>query len=144
MSKHILVVGGTSGIGAGIAQAFKDQDPRNHVTVTGVTQAEVDEYQVREPYQDIAAHVLDVRDNDAVIRLISNLSQLNVLVNCAGVIRRGDELKPEVFASVVDINLNGTMRVCAAARALLKANPRLHHQHCVYAKLLWGGSGAGL
>lgn len=120
MSKHILVVGGTSGIGAGIAQAFKDQDPRNHVTVTGVTQAEVDEYQVREPYQDIAAHVLDVRDNDAVIRLISNLSQLNVLVNCAGVIRRGDELKPEVFASVVDINLNGTMRVCAAARALLK------------------------
>lgn len=120
MSKHILVVGGTSGIGAGIAKAFKDQDPRNHVTVTGVLQAEVDEYQDREPFQDIAAHVLDVRDNDAVIRLISNLSQLDVLVNCAGVIRRGDELKPEVFASVVDINLNGAMRVCAAARELLK------------------------
>lgn len=143
MSKHILVVGGTSGIGAGIAQAFKDQDPRNHVTVTGVAQAEVDEYQVREPYQDIAAHVLDVRDNDAVIRLISNLSQLNVLVNCAGVIRRGDELKPEVFASVVDINLNGTMRVCAAARALLKQT-----RGCIIntASMLsyFGGSGAGL
>jgi NAD(P)-dependent dehydrogenase (short-subunit alcohol dehydrogenase family) len=36
-------------------------------------------------------------------------------VNCAGIIRRGDELDPDVFASVVDVNLNGSMRVCAAA-----------------------------
>jgi NAD(P)-dependent dehydrogenase (short-subunit alcohol dehydrogenase family) len=42
------------------------------------------------------------------------------VVNCAGVIRRGDEHAPDVFADVVDINLTGTMRVCAAARAKLK------------------------
>ena len=41
------------------------------------------------------------------------------MVNCAGVIRRGEELDPAVFAKVVDINLTGTMRVCAAVRPRL-------------------------
>ncbi|WP_191060649.1 SDR family NAD(P)-dependent oxidoreductase, partial [Geminicoccus harenae] len=38
-----------------------------------------------------------------------------------GVIRRHAELEPDVFADVVDINLTGTMRACAAARPLLAA-----------------------
>ena len=41
------------------------------------------------------------------------------VVNCAGVIRRGEELDPTVFAEVLEINLTGTMRVCAAARPRL-------------------------
>ena len=45
---------------------------------------------------------------------------LRVVVNCAGVIRRGAEHEPEAFAEVLDINLTGTMRVCAAARPGLK------------------------
>ena len=43
------------------------------------------------------------------------------MVNCAGVIQRSLELEAEAFARTVDINLNGTMRVCAAAREGLKA-----------------------
>jgi NAD(P)-dependent dehydrogenase (short-subunit alcohol dehydrogenase family) len=35
------------------------------------------------------------------------------------VLRGGAEPDPAVFASVLDINLNGTMRTCAAARPLL-------------------------
>ena len=49
--------------------------------------------------------------------LVEGLGELDVLVNCAGIIRRGDEHDPDVFAAVVDINLSGTMRVCSAARA---------------------------
>jgi NAD(P)-dependent dehydrogenase (short-subunit alcohol dehydrogenase family) len=44
---------------------------------------------------------------------------LDVLVNCAGMIRRGDEHRPEVFDAVIDVNLNGSMRTCTAARPLL-------------------------
>ena len=36
-----------------------------------------------------------------------------------GVIRRGAEHDPKIFAEVVDINLTGTMRLCAASRRLL-------------------------
>jgi NAD(P)-dependent dehydrogenase (short-subunit alcohol dehydrogenase family) len=64
--------------------------------------------------------VLDVRDLSAVQLMVSALSELDVVVNCAGVIQRALELEPEAFARTVDINLNGTMRVCAAAREGLK------------------------
>jgi len=55
--------------------------------------------------------VLDVRDLSAVQAMVGALLELDVVVNCAGVIQRAIELEPEAFARTVDINLNGTMRV---------------------------------
>jgi NAD(P)-dependent dehydrogenase (short-subunit alcohol dehydrogenase family) len=69
----------------------------------------------------LQAQVLDVRDATAVEAMVRGLGDLDVVVNCAGVIRRGAEHDPAVFADTVDINLTGTMRVCTAARAGLKA-----------------------
>jgi NAD(P)-dependent dehydrogenase (short-subunit alcohol dehydrogenase family) len=51
--------------------------------------------------------------------LSASFSRLDILVNCAGIIRRGAEHDPEVFADVLDVNLTGTMRLCSAARPLL-------------------------
>ena len=110
---HVLVIGGTSGIGAGIARAFAEHGAV--VQVTGATAAEAAQA------TGLDATVLDVRDDSAVRTLINGLDQLDVLVNCAGVIRRGREHEPDVFADVININLNGTQRCCAAARALLAA-----------------------
>ncbi len=115
--RHVLVTGGTSGIGAGIARAFAAHGDR--VTVTGATEAEVARALAAEPGQQ--AQVLDVRDAAAVEAMVRGLGDLDVVVNCAGVIRRGAEHDPVAFADTVDINLNGTMRVCAAAREGLKA-----------------------
>lgn len=116
-ARTILITGGTSGIGAGIASAFAAQGDR--VTVTGATGPEVE--LAREQLAVNAAHVLDVRDGVAVCNLLEALGELDVVVNCAGIIRRGAELDPDVFAQTIDVNLNGTMRVCAAARKGLKA-----------------------
>jgi len=60
-----------------------------------------------------------VRDAEAIAKLMAELPRLDILVNCAGIIRRGSEHDPAVFADVVDVNLTGTMRLCAAARPLL-------------------------
>jgi NAD(P)-dependent dehydrogenase (short-subunit alcohol dehydrogenase family) len=114
--RRVLVVGGSSGIGAGIAAAFAQHGAA--VTVTGASAAEVDAANS----DAVRAAALDVRDAAAVASLIGGFDHLDVLVNCAGVIRRHEEHDPEVFASVLDINLNGTMRCCAAARPLLKAS----------------------
>jgi NAD(P)-dependent dehydrogenase (short-subunit alcohol dehydrogenase family) len=119
-NRHVLVVGGSSGIGAGIGAAFRARGAV--VTVSGATAAEVARARTTPELKDVSAIELDVRDDDAVRQAIGSMARIDVLVNCAGVIRRGEELDPAVFAQVLDINLNGTMRTCAAAREQLKVS----------------------
>lgn len=115
--KVALVCGGTSGIGAGIAGALADCGAT--VTVTGHSDADVASARARPSFRARDALALDVRDAPAVARLIAGFPQLDIVINCAGTLQRGAEHDPEVFARVVDVNLTGTMRVCAAARPLL-------------------------
>lgn len=115
--RQVLVTGGTSGIGAAIAAAFLELGA--DVLATGVTDGEVEAARAQKPLVGASLAKLDVRDGTAVTALVDSLPRLDHVVNCAGVIRRNDELQPDVFADVVDINLNGSMRVCAAARPRL-------------------------
>ncbi len=116
--RKILVTGGSSGIGAAIAQVFASNE--DYVIATGATKEEVERAQVQSESTAISFQELDVRDGNAVQACIDEIDSLDVLVNCAGVIRRNAEHEPEVFADVIDINLNGSMRVCTAAREKLK------------------------
>lgn len=122
--RTVLITGGTSGIGQAIALAFAAEGCR--VIASGVGNAEVDEFrnQIREQHTDLAprvtAEVLDVTDGVAIQRIVPALDRLDVLVNAAGVIIRGREHHPETFARVIDINLNGAMRMSAACLPLLR------------------------
>ena len=118
--KLALVVGGSSGIGEGIARALADVGAR--VIATGATAAEAARLRDDATFGAESVAVLDVRDNAAIEALVANCDRLDVLVNCAGIIRRGDEHDPAVFSDVVDVNLGGTMRCCAAARRKLAAS----------------------
>ncbi len=117
--RHIFITGATSGIGEGIAQAFVRDGAQ--VIATGATQQEVQKASALANNNGIDFRVLDVRDDAAVQTMVKGIGELDVVVNCAGVIQRSLELEAEAFARTIDINLNGTMRVCAAARAGLKA-----------------------
>jgi NAD(P)-dependent dehydrogenase (short-subunit alcohol dehydrogenase family) len=111
--RRVLVTGGTSGIGAAAARAFLAAGAQ--VTATGLTAAEL----AAADLPGAALRPLDVRDPASIASLVAAAPSLDVLVNCAGMIARGREHDPAVFADVVDVNLNGTMRVAAAARPLL-------------------------
>jgi NAD(P)-dependent dehydrogenase (short-subunit alcohol dehydrogenase family) len=117
--KVALVVGGSSGIGAAIAAALADVGAV--VTVTGATQREADAARAEPGFGGRDAIALDVRDERAVRMLVDDLPRLDVLVNCAGIIRRDAEHDPAVFDEVLAINLTGTMRCCTLARPKLKA-----------------------
>ncbi|MBC7740048.1 MAG: SDR family oxidoreductase [Candidatus Saccharibacteria bacterium] len=110
---QVLVIGGTSGIGAGIAAAFVAEGA--NVTVTGATEAEA----AAVAETGLHSFALDVRDAGRVASVLGGLPALDHLVYCAGVIRRGAEHDPAAFAEVLDINLTGAMRAAAATRPLL-------------------------
>ena len=128
-TRRVIVVGGTSGIGLAIAQRFASDGA--HVIATGASAAEVAAATVaaassestagldNDASSNLSFEPLDVRDTRAVKSFFARQSSLDVLVNCAGIIRRNEEHDPEVFAQVIDINLTGSMRTCAAARPLL-------------------------
>ena len=105
-----LVIGGTSGIGRAIAGALAAQG--NRVVAAG-----------RPPFEEsqpgVSAIEVDVRDASSIQRVVEPLDSIDVLVYAAGVIRRREELDPGVFEEVVDVNLSGAARVCAASRPRL-------------------------
>lgn len=111
-----LVTGGTTGIGAGIALELG----RLGASVLAVGLG-AEAFRAPDGI-DATAHELDVTDDDGVQRLIGRLDRLDIVVNCAGMIRRAEEHRLDVFEQVLAVNLTGTMRVCTAARGKLKAS----------------------
>ena len=111
------IIGGTGGIGAGVARVLADKGWE--VTVTGATAGEVERYLEAAP--DATAVALDVTDDDAVEAFFEGLTSLDGLVNCAGIIRKLGEFDLDTFRKVIDVNLTGTMRCCLAAHPLLAA-----------------------
>lgn len=109
-----LVIGGTSGIGAAVAERLAADGLA--VTVAGLQADRSPEAVVRAAR---AVVELDVRDDAAVTSLVQDRDRLDVLVNAAGILRRDRELDVATFADVLDINLVGTLRACAAAQELL-------------------------
>jgi NAD(P)-dependent dehydrogenase (short-subunit alcohol dehydrogenase family) len=109
----VLVIGGTGGIGGAVAEHFGCLGA--HVTVAGLP--------AKEPLPDstTVAEVVevDLATPGELEALVDRQDRIDVLVNCAGIIRRGLEHQPEVFAQVLEVNLTGTMRACVAARTRL-------------------------
>ncbi|ACL57673.1 SDR family NAD(P)-dependent oxidoreductase [Methylobacterium nodulans] len=114
--KTAIVTGGTTGIGAGIVEALSGLGAR--VVAVGIGAAAY-----RAPAgADVVARELDVTDDAGVAALVDSCERIDIVVNCAGIIRRVEEHQLDVFERVLAVNLTGTMRVCTAARSKLAAS----------------------
>jgi NAD(P)-dependent dehydrogenase (short-subunit alcohol dehydrogenase family) len=114
--RSAVVMGGTSGIGAAVAERLCSLGAE-------VTAAGLSPEQAPASLRSVADVVLlDLTAAGAVESLLAPAHRLDILVNCAGIIHRGLEYDPDVFRAVLDVNLVGTMRACVAGRGLLKAS----------------------
>lgn len=115
--KRILVIGGSSGIGNGIAHGFRAQ--AGSVTVTG-TRPDAGDYLEAEDsdFTGLDYRCLDLTDRDAADTLAGLLPAQDVLVLCQGTVRYGrHEFTREGWDAVVDINLNSVMDTARAFHA---------------------------
>ena len=115
---RVLVTGGTSGIGHGIATAYRSAGA--DVLVTG-TRASAGDYDV--DLSGMAYQSLEVQDRDAITALAGSLHGLDILVNNAGAsMPGGDEWDAEGFEASVRVNLFSAFHMASACHPLLAAS----------------------
>lgn len=117
---HVLVTGGTSGIGAAIAAAYLGAGAE--VTITGTRPSAADYAEDLTGYRYLA---LDIEDPVQVAAVAAAQTKLDILVNSAGVALPSlglDEYDPEVFARAVNMHLIGVYRTAFGCKHALAAS----------------------
>ena len=120
----ILITGGTSGIGRGLAEAFHDRG--NRVIITGRRKALLDEVSKERP--GITGFELDIDDPAAPAQLADRVERefpdLNVLVANAGISKAEDVANKDwdisAAEALIATNITGTLRTIAAFLPMLK------------------------
>ncbi len=120
--KTAVVVGGSSGIGNGIAQAFRTKGANVHVYGTRATAQDY----AGEDGSDLAGlHYakLDVGDSRSIETLTPAFDRLDVLVLAQGtVIYKRGEFEMDGFRKVMEVNLMSLMACGAKFHPMLKAS----------------------
>ena len=131
--RHVLVTGGATGIGFGIARELGGLGAR--VTLASRDPAKLDDAVVRLRTEGIAAarQVLNIRDAAAIEALFATLAATgdlpDALINNAGGQFSAPALETSAngFRAILDLNLQGGFQMCRAYAAALVAQGRRGH-----------------
>src|SRR5919112_1766557 len=123
-----LVTGGGTGITGGVARALAEAGARVALVSRKLEHLEPAAAAIREAGGEAVAVAADGRDygqvERAVAATVEAFGHLDTVVNGAAgnFLCRAEELSPNGFGTVVDIDLKGTFNVCRAAFDELKKN----------------------
>jgi NAD(P)-dependent dehydrogenase (short-subunit alcohol dehydrogenase family) len=118
---NAIVVGGSSGIGASIAEGFVREGAK--VGIIGRRQEKIDAVlaKLNKVNSGAVGYAADMRRRqacmDAVDALAGKLDRLDILVNSQGItiVKPSAELTEDEYLSVIDTNLNSVFFCCQAA-----------------------------
>src|SRR5215213_1588852 len=121
-----FVTGGGTGITGGVARALAQAGARVALVSRKLEHLEPAAERIRAEGGEALAVAADVRNMEEVERAIgatlAKFGQLDIVVNGAAgnFLCAAEELSPNGFGTVVDIDLKGTFNVCRTAFAQLK------------------------
>lgn len=112
--KRVLLTGGSSGIGLAVAKALREHGAHVHVFD-------------RDPSQDndTSWTQIDLRDHAAIVVALKKLEgPIDILINNAGVMRRGDifQTTEEEYDLLFDTHVKASWMMICEAKALLSKN----------------------
>ena len=107
--KVALITGGASGIGYAIAEGFKEAGAE--VIVTAKSDESLERCNEKTKFGTIRKYKLDVTNDISIEKIFDEIGDLHILVNNAGIVKRGLEYRIEHFADVINTNLMGAMRM---------------------------------
>ncbi|HKY29469.1 MAG TPA: SDR family oxidoreductase [Pyrinomonadaceae bacterium] len=123
-----LVTGGGTGITGGVARAFAEAGARVSLVSRKMENLEPAAEAINQAGGSAFAVAADVRNPEEVERAVTatteHFGKIDIVVNGAAgnFLCAAEELSPNGFGTVVDIDLKGTFNVCRAAFAELKKN----------------------
>jgi 3-oxoacyl-[acyl-carrier protein] reductase len=112
-SKNIIIIGGSSGIGRGIASSFIDKGA--NVCITG-TRENIEDYEedITENIKKCIYRKLDLSDDKNLQNLSLPFEDVHTLVCSQGIVAYDrKEFEMDTFKRVVDLNLNSVMASCS-------------------------------
>ena len=143
--KTALVTGASRGIGSAIAEALAGAGYRLYLTcrrseeeMTRVS------HHLSETYHVECTPILaDMGDVEAVNRVFSQIDDLTLLVNNAGISHIGllHEMTPEEWQAVMDVNLNALFYTCRLAVPMML---KRHAGRIINISSVWGNVGASM
>ena len=127
-NRYAVITGGTSGIGLAVAREFLKRG--HYIYICGRDQARLNsaivELSQTFEKEKIFGSICDVRSIESVRNMFNDagikLGKIDVLVNSAGVshLASFDELTPDLWHEMIDINLTGIFNCCYTALPWLK------------------------
>jgi uncharacterized oxidoreductase len=119
----ILITGGGSGLGRGLAEAFHKRG--NTVIIAGRRKEVLDQVAAANP--GIVGVQLDVQSEASInafaAELTANYPALNVLINMAGIMKTEQIIDPKAAEETINTNLLAPIRLTAALLPTLQKQP---------------------
>jgi NAD(P)-dependent dehydrogenase (short-subunit alcohol dehydrogenase family) len=125
VSRTIVITGGATGIGYGIAQRLVNDGDHVVLVSRSPDKLEAAADSLADAQGAVSCYPIDVRDNEAIAAMIEALPRVDGLVNnAAGNFTAGTvDMSFRAFRSVVEISLYGTFNASQAlARRLIREN----------------------
>ena len=144
-NKTALVTGASRGIGRAIAETLAEAGYRLYLTCRHSAEELTHlSHHLSETYHVECTPILaDMGDIEAVNHVFSQIDDLTLLVNNAGISHIGllHEMAPEEWQSVMDINLNALFYTCRLAVPLML---KRHAGRIINISSVWGNVGASM